>query len=207
MAGMVDRWTSHFTSSLERGKHYLMPVLLDPRTKTKAFSLLPPEHRESAARMVSEEFSLLLASQDGPAPAEQEVTPTTLTPTPPISLWDNSEAAFSDQDELAKYLPPTHLLLTRRYYEFPACSHGLSPVTWFQSHHLHLMVRLFCQWCCTPASAASVERLWSSATFLDDRLRARMSPDLIASRLFIQKNSRMLAQLPTPSCILSETTQ
>lgn len=66
---------------------------------------------------------------------------------------------------------------------------------WLISHDFPELFKLYQSWCAAPAAATSVERLWSNATFLDDRLRARMDPDFLALRLFIMKNRPLVSVL------------
>lgn len=183
LTGIVDRWTAHFSNSPERHKHFLLPVLFDPRTKAQPFSYLPPPLQEQTVRLAYEEFSLLC----------EELSPSLSSSAHPASPSRDRRAGF--------WARPEHVPVRdefTRYLEVPDCPVTTSPSAWFESHHeFRHIFKLYCKWCATPAAATSVERLWSQATFLDDRLRSRMSPDFLSVRLFLQKNERVLATLKT----------
>ena len=56
------------------------------------------------------------------------------------------------------------------------------------SDRFPLVYDAYREWCCSPGAATSVERLWSKATRIDDRLRCRLSPDMMEALLFMMKN-------------------
>ena len=49
------------------------------------------------------------------------------------------------------------------------------------------MFSLYRKWCSVPGSSTSVERLWSIATRVDNRLRSRLAPETMISLLFFIK--------------------
>lgn len=121
------------------------------------------------------------------------------------TICDDPSSSAINTSEVSRgfWTRPEHLPVQdelTRYLEVPDCPVTIEPAAWFKSHsEFRHIFKLYRKWCATPAAATSVERLWSQATFLDDRLRARMSPDLLATRLFIQKNHRVVALLGAES--------
>ena len=87
----------------------------------------------------------------------------------------------------------------RSFLALPACSPQYedgkkmpaNPAAWWMAvgkSSCPNVFKLYRQWCCSPGAATSVERLWSNATRIDDRLRCRIQPEMMTSLLFFKKN-------------------
>lgn len=166
--GINTRWTQHLSGASVH-EYYLLPILFDPRTKDNAFRLLPESERVEALRLAREAYEVLSEPSrvDESDSSNLHQTGTFWSHVTPMSRGDQFD----------------------EYMRAKPCPVENECKSWFQLHtELNIGFTLFKKWCCVHASATSVERLWSRATYLDDRLRARMSPDLLADRLFLQKN-------------------
>jgi len=92
MNGLVNRWTSHFESSRVEDKNYLLPVILDPRTKTVPLQQLPPQHQETAKEYLESEFALVEPAQLPSPPREEEA----------VSFWGTGLQPTTES-ELTRY--------------------------------------------------------------------------------------------------------
>jgi len=170
------RWTDHFSKAPELHSRMLLPILFDPRTKRQPFSFLPQRLQDKGKALADFELSKVCDEPSSQSPTSPSPTQQAAGDSSSSSFWAQSEPIASEEQ-------------LNLYLQMPDCSNKDDPAVWFRTHSSFSHVyQLFREWCGAPAAATSVERLWSQATFLDDRLRARMDPDLLSARLFVQKN-------------------
>lgn len=190
---MQKRWTSHLSQDVEsNGKQFLLPVIFDPRTKGTPFSFLSQDLQTLALNLARKEFqdmdrerSEVSNSSQGSSPPLSSDAPTSKTKAPQFWTVPQKPIILQPEDELDDYL------------RAEGCPKETPVSQWFVINpKFPRIFKLYRKWCCSPGASTSVERLWSSASHLDGRLRARLSPELIGERLFIKKNAEFCHKLP-----------
>jgi hypothetical protein len=79
----------------------------------------------------------------------------------------------------------------QRYLSSPCCLPDEPQDMWFKKMAFHQIFYLFRKYCSPPGSAASIERLWSTAGNMVSRRRTRLSPDLVNQVLQYDRNSKV----------------
>lgn len=188
VGSLQTRFLDKFGSEVDNvvsSSNYVLATLLDPFVKNR-FGLFPPESRRDAtARLIallrSEEPPLDLSKVKDPAPA---AIPSYLSSYYDIAV--RSAPAVVDSDVEAEF--------ERWMSAEPLFVPAESPpdvIGFFRQLRCHRIYRLYLRNCFLPASSAEVERLWSFATRIDNRLRNGLGTELVAAILFYGTNSEL----------------
>lgn len=165
MASLRRRFGFLFDSP-ESCAPYLLPVVLDPRTK--ALKYIPEGNREGLLRLARQSVRNLEPAVE----PSGEVGGST-------SFLDKlffSASESEPSDVFDRYLVAT-------------VERNCDPGLWYAGRpEFASLFQLYRIHNCAPAAAVDVERMWNDGGALDEPLRSRMKPENLSNRLFYKMN-------------------
>jgi len=167
---------------------YSKAVILDPKTKGNMW--FSERRKTRTIELLRNEIVQLKVT----APTKPEESPKKK-----ITIYDQIFGATQNHT----IANPTEI--DKWILELPGTKHCSNRIYFSGRLEYKAIPVLYRMYCSTPATAVSVEQLWSEAGYLTERRRSSMSSVLLVERLFYKKNVKLYLKISSNLMISADT--